>query len=240
MPLGRAECHDAWHDDGGCAHRTGTRVSDVQPPQPGWWLASDGRWYPPQQATPPVDTPPPPQQPSKSGRGCLFALAIVGIIFLLIAGAATFALWKFADTVKDVADGVTVGDVQCPTEEKVSDLVGHPVDLVASGTVVVASGCNYSSNGNSVGVTIVSGAGLISDDVFAELASSAQAEGTELSSIDVGDNGKAFGGSMRSAAATKDGGHIVEVDIFTEGTDPIGDKKDAAVEILRLYLDLND
>jgi hypothetical protein len=40
---------------------------------------------------------------------------------------------------------------------------------------------------------------------------------------------------MRSEAATKSDGHIVEVDIFSEGTEPIGDKRDEAVEILELY-----
>jgi hypothetical protein len=45
---------------------------------------------------------------------------------------------------------------------------------------------------------------------------------------------------MRSEAATKADGHAVEVDIFAEGTDPIGNKRDEAVEILELYLDLND
>jgi hypothetical protein len=150
------------------------------------------------------------------------------------------AVWKFASAVKDVADGVTVGDVECPTAETVSDIVGYDVDLALSGSVVVASGCSYTGNGEGAGVAIVSGAGLISDEVLTELASVAQANGAEVTSIEAGDGGVAFGSPNRSEAATKDGGHIVEVDIFSEGTNPIGNKRDEAVEILEMYLDLND
>ena len=45
---------------------------------------------------------------------------------------------------------------------------------------------------------------------------------------------------MRSEAATKEDNHIVQVEIFAEGTEPIGNKMDEAVEILSLYIDLND
>src|SRR5579862_9531608 len=77
---------------------------------PGWWLASDGRWYPPQSAPlpppplqtpplqiPPLQTPPlqtyappsayqpswagPPPSPAKQGHGCLWAvLAAIGVV----------------------------------------------------------------------------------------------------------------------------------------------------------------
>ena len=210
------------------------------PPGPGWWLASDGRWYPPQQATPPPPPMPPAPQPSKGGKGCLITLAIVGAVLLVVVVLIAVAVWKFASAVKDVADGVTVGDVECPTAETVSDIVGYDVDLAVSGSIVVASGCSYTGNGEGAGVAIVSGAGLISDEVLAELASAAQANGAEVTSIEAGDDGVAFGSPNRSEAATKDGGHIVEVDIFSEGTNPIGNKRDEAVEILELYLDLND
>jgi len=88
--------------------------------------------------------------------------------------------------------------------------------------------------------SIVSGSGLIAAEVIADLESEAQGNGTEASSIGAGDGGKAYGSPMRSAAATEDGGNIVEVEIFSEGTEPIGDKRDEAVEILEQFLDLND
>ncbi len=179
-------------------------------------------------------------QPSKSGRGCLITLAVVGAVVVVIGVVVAIAVWRFASAVDDVADGITVGDVNCPSAEKVSDIVGHSVNLEMSGNVVVASGCAYSSGGQAAGVSIVSGAGLIGDEVLAELESTAEANGTEATSIDEGEDGKAFGSPMRSEAATKADDHIVQVEIFSEGADPIGDKKDEAVEILSLYLDLND
>jgi hypothetical protein len=76
-------------------------VSDVSQ-GPGWWQASDGRWYPPQAtAAPPPPAPGPPQAPGpppgpppapqwggpppakKSNRGCFIALAVVGVLALL-------------------------------------------------------------------------------------------------------------------------------------------------------------
>jgi hypothetical protein len=43
----------------GC--RRGSQVSDTSQ-GPGWWLASDGMWYPPETAPPPPPPPPPPVQ----------------------------------------------------------------------------------------------------------------------------------------------------------------------------------
>jgi hypothetical protein len=217
------------------------------PPGPGWWLASDGRWYPPESAPqaqqPPPQQPPwqpPPQAAKKSGKGCLVALGIVGVVMLLIAGLFFFVVWKVFDTVEDVADGITVGDVECPTADDVSDIIGYDVELAASGSVIVASGCNYTSSGDTAGVSIVSGSGLIAEEVISDLESEAQGNGTEASSIDAGDGGRAYGSAMRSAAATQDDGKVVEVEIFSEGTEPVGDEKDEAVEILEQFLDLND
>jgi hypothetical protein len=168
------------------------------------------------------------------------ALAIVGAIGLVIAVLIAFAIYKFADTVDKVAEGITVGDVECPTADNVSDIIGYDVELAASGSIIVASGCNYTSAGDSAGVTIVSSSGLIAEEVISDLESEAQGNGTEASSIDAGDGGKAYGSDMRSAAATKDEGNAVEVEIFSEGTEPIGNKRDEAVEILEEFLDLND
>ena len=88
-----------------------------------------------------------------------------------------------------------------------------------SGNIGVAAGCNYTGNGDGAGVAIVSGAGLIADEVIAELETEAEAQGAEVASIDVGDGGRAFGSPMRSEAATKADGKIVQVEIFAEGTE---------------------
>ncbi len=161
---------------------------------------------------------------------------------LACGGVVSFAIWKFADTVEDVVDGVTVGDVNCPTEDDVSDVIGYDVNLATSGSIVVASGCTYTSTQASggAGVSIVSGSGLIADDVLNELENTAESNGTEASSIDVGDDGLAFGAESRSEAAAKADGKIVQVEIFAEGTEPIGDKKDEAAELLEDFIELNE
>lgn len=49
---------------------------------PGWWQASDGKWYPPETASPQQFTPT--VAPAKSsGKGCLIALAVVGALAVL-------------------------------------------------------------------------------------------------------------------------------------------------------------
>ncbi len=168
-------------------------------------------------------------------------LAVVGVLMALGVVVAAWVVYKVADTVDKVTDGITVGEVECPSAEDVSDIVGHPVDLAMSGNLLVASGCTYpSAHGEGgAGVSIVRGSGLIADEVLGELESTAQANGAEADSIDVGDGGKAFGSPTRSQAATRSGGSVVEVEIFSEGTEPIGDKKDEAVELLEIFLDLN-
>lgn len=70
---------------------------DDQPPAPGYWKASDGNWYPPQQPQPPQPqqpqqgqplgyTPAPP--PASAGmpgwaKGCLIAFAVVAVLGVL-------------------------------------------------------------------------------------------------------------------------------------------------------------
>src|SRR4051812_11033540 len=93
---------------------------------PGWWQASDGKWYPPQQAptaAPPPAAPPPQPQwgapppapqapqwggpaPAKKGgnKGCLIALAVVGAL-LVVGIIATVVLVVVArDKVENTVD----------------------------------------------------------------------------------------------------------------------------------------
>lgn len=52
----------------------------------GWWLASDGKWYPPQ------PSPPPPEAPRRGGpsRGVLVLIGVIA--FLVVAGGTTAAV----------------------------------------------------------------------------------------------------------------------------------------------------
>jgi TM2 domain-containing membrane protein YozV len=49
----------ATYDAGGAAAAAPTAQAGAQPPGPGWWMASDGNWYPPQQGGAPGAYPAP-------------------------------------------------------------------------------------------------------------------------------------------------------------------------------------
>jgi hypothetical protein len=63
---------------------------------PGWWIASDGKWYPPEQAqapaatapaltppTPPTPAPPGAGQPSNSNGKLIVALVVAGVLIVI-------------------------------------------------------------------------------------------------------------------------------------------------------------
>jgi hypothetical protein len=68
---------------------------------PGWWYASDGKWYPPE--THPDHRQPPPAPPRRSpkGLGGIIALAVASV--LLVGGMAVFLV--------ATQDGTEQGDV---------------------------------------------------------------------------------------------------------------------------------
>jgi len=57
---------------------------------PGWWLASDGRWYPPE-SHPSVPAATPTQSPEETLKGCGEALSSIGCA-LTIIGFSVLAL----------------------------------------------------------------------------------------------------------------------------------------------------
>ena len=68
---------------------------------PGWWQASDGKWYAPREASdqplpaPPAGPPAKQKSNPKAGRGCLVALVLagagVGLVIALSAGGSSGA-----------------------------------------------------------------------------------------------------------------------------------------------------
>jgi len=53
--------------------------SDRQPEEPGWWLASDGRWYPPEAASPEPQTPVPTAAPASSTAPFILTIGDIGV-----------------------------------------------------------------------------------------------------------------------------------------------------------------
>ncbi|HWJ83128.1 MAG TPA: hypothetical protein VNS55_12905 [Nocardioides sp.] len=179
--------------------------------------------------------PPPPQ---KKGRGCLIGGLIALVVVLVVCGVGGFFVWRVADKVKDTVESSVpgLGGAECPTAKDVSDTIGYDVELDLNANIVVAAGCNYSGSG--VGVTMIKGANLISDDEMDAVRQEAANAGVEPRSIDTGDGGIAFGSPQRSEAIAKSDVGLVEVDIFAEGTDDIGDKSDEAIDLLEQFIDL--
>lgn len=196
-----------------------------------------GQQPPPGQPYQPYGQPVPPyaQPPGKKGNGCLIAAIVTIVVLVVVCGVGGFVVWRIVDTVKDSVPGL--GDVECPTEADVSGVVGRDVELVLDADIIIAAGCNYSGGG--VGVTITEGAGLIADEEIQGVRDAAAGYGVEPESIDVGDDGIAFGTPQRSEAITKHDGSVIGVEIFSEGTRNIGNQQDAAVELLETFIDLN-
>ena len=95
---------------------TTPRANAPIPPAPGWWLASDGNWYPPQATPggpPPTGFPmsPQPMVQQKSGPNVvaiiLGAIAAVFLLFILCIVAITFLGQKASSKFSSV--GTRVG-----------------------------------------------------------------------------------------------------------------------------------
>lgn len=198
-----------------------------QPLGPGWWRAPDGRWYP----TQPYQPPP----PARSRRGCVIAAVVVTVVLLAGVGVAIWAVARLATSVVDVATGG--GQIACPAEAEVSEIVGSRLTLAGSASVVVASGCSYTATDRQRGVDvqITAGAALIADEEFRSFEGDAANVGGTVVPVGLGSRSAAFGGERRSGAIAVDGSRLVVVEVFSADA-PIGDKQAAAVRLLQRVL----
>lgn len=203
-----------------------------QPPGPGWWLASDGRWYPPGPNQPPPAV-------KSSNKGCIIAAVVVVVVLLVGAGAAVFFVIWAAGRVGDIAKGGVIGSGEqvCPAASDVAAAVGSPVNTGPGGTIFGGTGCTYFSPTRDAGadVQIVVGPDLIADSVIDDFTSAAKAIDAPTESIPVGQRGQAYTTDSKSAAIAVDGGHVALVEISSVSTS-LGDKRDAAVSLLRKVL----
>jgi hypothetical protein len=164
-------------------------------------------------------------------------VAVVVTVAVLLAGVGVggYYVYRGVSAVKEVTGGAgPFGEARCPTEQDVSSTVGSPVTLVASGNVVVASGCSYLAVDRSTGadVQITTGAALVADEQFQSVASDAATQGATPEPIPVGDRAEAFGGPGRSEAIAVVGSSLILVEVFNSGSTDIGDKKQEAITLL--------
>jgi len=212
----------------------------MQPQGPGWWRASDGRWYPPQPrpAYPPQSFGAvPPVPPKKSGNhGVLIAVLIVVAVVLVGGALGVYFLYRTAaNTVSDVVGG---GGLNCPSAVDISSLVGSEVGEPTGGNMVVASGCYYlpKGPGDVIEVIIVSGSRIVADDEIASFENEGRAANAEVRSIDIGERGRAWASSNKSAAIAVGDKSLVSVEVQGKDFTNIPDKTDAAIAILQKVL----
>jgi len=202
----------------------------IGPQGPGWWRASDGRWYPPQQPSGAAFQPSA-KAPKKSHRGVwITAAAIVGI--LVVAGCLGI-YWAYRTVSNTVSDALG-GSLECPASSDIGELVGSPVNGPTGGSMIVASGCYYT--GDVLDVIVVSGSKLIADEQIASMVGEGEAAGVVAHPIAVGEKGQAWASDTKSTAIAVGDDALVSVEVQGKDFATIPDKTDAAVAILKKVL----
>jgi hypothetical protein len=117
-------------------------MSDT-PQGPGWWLASDGKYYAPEQAASPQPAPPPAAQPpapesptsqpvkKSGGNGCIYALIAVAAVVVLGIIGVVLAVAVFGGKAADKIQEATQKN-PCPflSDAQASDALGQDVEAV--------------------------------------------------------------------------------------------------------------
>lgn len=95
------------------------RMSDTQQ-GPGWWQASDGKWYPPQQAPPPPGfQQPAPSKKSGCGRAALIGVAVGLVVLVGCVAIVSNAADEVDDDIRE-RDAAEAQDVElngCRTDD---------------------------------------------------------------------------------------------------------------------------
>jgi hypothetical protein len=220
----------------------------MQPRGPGWWRASDGRWYPPQPRPPyppqprpayppqPFGAGPPAPQKKRGNRGVLIAVLIVVAVVLGGGALGVYLVYRTVST--SVSNVVGGGDLDCPSAADISTLVGSEVNGPTGGNMVVAKGCYYLPKGpdDVFEVVIVSGSKIIADEEIASFENEGRAANAEVRSIEAGDRGHAWASSTKSAAIAVGDQSLVSVEVQGKDFTAIPDKTEAAIAILEKVL----
>ncbi len=204
----------------------------MQPQGPGWWRASDGRWYPPQ----PFGAGPVVPQKKRGSHGVLIAVLIV--VALVVGGGVLGVYLVYKTVSSSVSNVVGGGELDCPSAVDISALVGSEVSGPSGGNMVVASGCYYLPKGpdDVIEVIIVSGSKLIADEQIASFENEGRAANADVRSIEVGERGHAWASSTKSAAIAVGDRSLVSVEVQGKDFTAIPDKTEAAIGILEKVL----
>ncbi len=120
---------------------------------PGWWLASDGKWYPPDQApvVPPPQTwgpppgPPPRQGMSSGTKAGIIAASVIGAFVVLIAAVT---LLGEESTSRFSSTGSAIGDASDDRDDEPDPSAGGPVDVPEGFEVIEGDGVSIAAPGD--------------------------------------------------------------------------------------------
>lgn len=127
----------------------------------------------------------------------------------------------------------------CLDEATISNLVGFAVVFERSTlkTSAQAVNCTFPAADQTayagVNVAILVAPASYAQQAIDDITSSAQQAGAATTPVDVGKDGLSYGSTQRSAAATVVGSQLIGVTIGTSGLSSLGDKRLAAVDVLR-------
>lgn len=134
------------------------------------------------------------------------------------------------------------GGTQCPTIAEVSTIMGFDVRQVAGGRYGDEFDCGYADAKVKGGTTVVAKIAPLNqaDEVLGQMDSNAKTMGGPSAAavkIPVGERGMAYGTVYKSEAATTASGHFYLVEITVLSGEGHGDKKDAAVALLKRMME---
>jgi hypothetical protein len=156
-------------------------MSDT-PQGPGWWQASDGKYYPPQgQAAPQGFAPPAPPAPEQKKKGGCLKYGLIALLVLVVLGVIGGALSGSSDDDKENASTTETTEASSNSTEQQSDA---PAATVAPATTAKKASAKCSRDypdkqpkdqcpGESVQLsgytTTVTGAHRVGNDPFGKL-----------------------------------------------------------------------
>jgi hypothetical protein len=165
-------------------------------------------------------------------------IAILVVVAVVVGGGVLGVYIVYRTVSNSVSNVVGGGELNCPSAEDISTLVGSEVNDPTGGNIIVASGCYYLPKGpdDMIEVIIASGSKLIADDEIASFESEGRAANADVRSIEVGDRGHAWASSSKSAAIAVGDQSLVSVEVQGKDFTPIPDKTEAAIAILESVL----
>jgi hypothetical protein len=165
-------------------------------------------------------------------------IAILVVIAVFVGGGTVGVYFVYRTVSNSVSNVIGGGELNCPSAEDISAMVGSEVNGPTGGNIIVASGCYYLPKGpdDTIEVIIASGSKLIADDEIASFESEGRAANADVRSIEVGDRGHAWASSSKSAAIAVGDQSLVSVEVQGKDFTPIPDKTEAAIAILESVL----